>query len=202
MSDSVSIESLRGVLAQIGREGHVADDRPSLERLRIVAVDLLHAVSEVLGDNHEHIERQRRASASQQKPTAAPGGDKSNSLGKVTLRAPRERLAGWQIARVVAYIDSHIDAEICTPQLAALTRLSSFHFCRAFHESLGTPPHRYVMRKRVERAQSIMLNTNVPLGQVAGDCGMADQSHFTKVFRRFVGESPGAWRRARTSQVG
>jgi AraC family transcriptional regulator len=106
-------------------------------------------------------------------------------------------LAGWQINRVTSHIDAHLDSPIHIQELALLARLSAYHFSRVFRDTFGTPPHRYVMRKRVERAQGLMLNTHSPLGQIAADCGMADQAHFNKLFRRFIGESPGAWRRAR-----
>ena len=85
--------------------------------------------------------------------------------------------------------------------LAALVELSSFHFCRAFRDSFGDSPHAYVTRRRIERAQGLMLTTDNSLSQVAMDCGLADQAHFNRLFRRFVGESPGAWRRARVIMV-
>jgi AraC family transcriptional regulator len=55
------------------------------------------------------------------------------------------------------------------------------------------------MRRRIERAQGLMLQTNLSLAQIALDCGLADQAHLNKSFRRFVGQSPGAWRRARSA---
>jgi len=57
----------------------------------------------------------------------------------------------------------------------------------------------YIMRRRVERAQGLMLTTNIPLAQIAVSCGIADQAHFNRLFRRFVGETPGTWRRARVA---
>jgi AraC-like DNA-binding protein len=54
----------------------------------------------------------------------------------------------------------------------------------------------------VEHAQRLMLATDAPLSQIALDCGLADQAHFSRLFRRFVGESPRSWRRARVSPAG
>jgi AraC-like DNA-binding protein len=51
----------------------------------------------------------------------------------------------------------------------------------------------------MERAQGLMLSTDKALSEIAAECGLADQSHFTRLFRRFVGESPAAWRRARAN---
>jgi transcriptional regulator GlxA family with amidase domain len=90
-----------------------------------------------------------------------------------------------------------LDGSITTQDLATIAKVSIYHFTRAFRESLSETPHEYVMRRRVERAQGLMLTTNMALGRIAIDCGFADQAHFNKLFRRLVGESPGAWRRAR-----
>jgi AraC-like DNA-binding protein len=70
---------------------------------------------------------------------------------------------------------------------------------RAFRESFGCPPHAYLMRRRMECAQGLMLTTNTPLGQIALECGLADQSHLSRLFHKFVGETPAAWRRARVN---
>jgi AraC family transcriptional regulator len=109
----------------------------------------------------------------------------------------RGGLAPWQIQRVTAHIESHLDGPITTQDLATIAKVSTYHFTRAFRESLSETPHGYVMRRRVERAQGLMLTTNVALGRIAIDCGFADQAHFNKLFRRLAGQSPGAWRRAR-----
>jgi transcriptional regulator GlxA family with amidase domain len=98
---------------------------------------------------------------------------------------------------------AHIEANLSTPMrnkdLAAIARLSQFHFNVAFRNSIGEAPHGYIIRRRVERAQGLMLSTEKPLSEVAAECGMADQAHFTRLFRRIVGESPAAWRRARVN---
>jgi transcriptional regulator GlxA family with amidase domain len=111
----------------------------------------------------------------------------------------RGGLAPWQLRRVTAHIESHLGGPITTKDLATIAKVSTYHFTRAFRESVSETPHEYVMRRRVERAQGLMLTTNIALGGIAIDCGFADQAHFNKLFRRFAGESPGAWRRARVT---
>ena len=106
-------------------------------------------------------------------------------------------LAPWQVRKVTIYVDAHLDRTIRNEDLAALVRLNPSHFGRAFRSSFGEPPHEYVIRRRVERAQGLMLSTAASLSDIALDCGLADQSHLTRLFRRVVGESPRAWRRAR-----
>ena len=109
----------------------------------------------------------------------------------------RGGLAPWQIRKVTSHIEANLDRSIKNEELAELVRLNPSHFGRAFRNSLGEPPHEYVIRRRVERAQGLMLSTDASLSDIALDCGLADQSHLTRLFRRFAGESPRAWRRAR-----
>ncbi len=110
--------------------------------------------------------------------------------------ATRGGLAPWQVRRVTEHIEEHLSSTIRLQDLASIARLSHSHFCRAFKESMGHPAHAYVMRRRVHRAQGLMLTSAESLSQIAALCGMADQAHFCKLFRRLVGESPNAWRRA------
>lgn len=114
-----------------------------------------------------------------------------------TPESVRGGLAPWQIRKVTSHIESHLEHPIRNEDLATLVRLKVSHFGRAFRNSFGEPPHEYVMRRRVERAQGLMLSTNESLCQIALDCGLADQSHLTRLFRRVAGETPRAWRRAR-----
>jgi AraC family transcriptional regulator len=117
------------------------------------------------------------------------------------VEAVRGGLAPWQFRRITTSIDANLDGTLRTADLATLVGLCARHFTRAFSESFGYTPHRCVMRRRVERAQRLMLTTAAPLGQIALECGLADQAHFSKLFLRFAGESPASWRRARTCQA-
>lgn len=114
------------------------------------------------------------------------------SSGKV-----RGGLAPWQMRRVVEHIEANLASTLRLGDLAKLVKLSHSHFCRAFKESFGQPAHSYVMHRRLEVAQGLMLTTSDSLSRIAAICGMADQAHFCKRFRRLVGEPPNAWRRAR-----
>ncbi|ORE90371.1 AraC family transcriptional regulator [Aurantimonas sp. 22II-16-19i] len=113
-----------------------------------------------------------------------------------TARSVRGGLAAWQIRQVVRHIDAGLSETIRLDELAAVARLSNSHFSRAFRISLGETPHRFVMRRRIEEAQHLMLTTRSPLSRIAGDCGLTDQAHLTRLFRRFVGDTPLNWRRA------
>ena len=117
---------------------------------------------------------------------ASPGGE------PVPVRGG---LAPWQKRKVDRYIQQRLERTLRVKELAEQVSLSVSHFCRAFRESFGASPHLHLTRLRVERAQRLMLTTQDPLSQIALACGMADQAHLSKLFRRAVGEPPNAWRR-------
>jgi AraC family transcriptional regulator len=115
--------------------------------------------------------------------------------GRSRSAASRGGLAPWQVKRVAAYIEAHFDSNVRAAELARVVRLSTSHFCRAFRESFGESPIAYVTRRRMRHAQVIMLLCREPLSQIALHCGMCDQAHFTRVFRKIVGINPSVWRR-------
>jgi AraC family transcriptional regulator len=106
-------------------------------------------------------------------------------------------LAGWQIARVRAFIDKNLDGTIHTKDLSAVARRSAAHFARSFKHSFGESPHAYVMRRRLEKACHLMITTSEPLSQIALSVGFSDQSHLCKRFKEALGQSPSNWRRER-----
>jgi AraC-like DNA-binding protein len=92
--------------------------------------------------------------------------------------------------RICEYIDSHIDEKICLEALAAMAGLSVHHFARAFAQSVGIPPHSYLLQRRIERAQHMLRDTKLPLSEIALAVGFFDQSHLARHFRRLVGTPP------------
>jgi AraC family transcriptional regulator len=161
---------------------------PLLERLSAVVTELFNAANHALLNEHGPAEEcMQRA-----------GAPAARALPNTQVRGG---LAPWQIRKLTTYVEANLDRTITTRCLADIARLSSFHFCRAFRDSFGDSPHGYVIRRRMERAQGLMLTTSASLGQIAADCGLADQAHFNKLFRKFAGVSPGAWRRARATGV-
>jgi len=105
-------------------------------------------------------------------------------------------LASWQERKVRDYVDDNLDSSILVEDLADIVSLSAAHFCRAFKKSFCATPHAYIVQRRVMRAQELMRSTRSPLSQIALDCGFADQTHLSKLFRRLTGRTPNAWRRA------
>jgi len=107
----------------------------------------------------------------------------------------RGRLPRWQVKRLVAHIEENLDRPITSESLTALTGTSTGHFFRTFKATFGQAPFAYIASRRIARAKQLMQTTNHPLCQIALDCGLCDQSHLTRLFRRFVGMTPSQWRR-------
>jgi AraC-like DNA-binding protein len=98
-------------------------------------------------------------------------------------------------------VERHFDSTIRIASLAAEIKLTPSRFSGAFRASFGVSATRYIVRRRLRLAQQLMLNTTLPLAHIAVACGMYDQPQFTRLFQRYVGHSPGAWRRARQACV-
>lgn len=92
------------------------------------------------------------------------------------------------------YIHTHLGETIILEDLATSVALSRSHFARRFRRSTGTSPHEFVLRLRVEQAETLLSRTSLPLLDVALRCGFADQSHLTRVFKKRVGTTPGHYR--------
>lgn len=104
-------------------------------------------------------------------------------------------LAAWQTRRVKEFIEASLDSSIRLRDCASKARLSAGYFSHAFKATFGTTVCHYIRRRRIERAQQLMLLSKEPLSQIALACGFADQAHYCRVFREVVGQSPNAWRR-------
>lgn len=104
-------------------------------------------------------------------------------------------LAPWQEKRVRAYIDANLGEQLRLSALAEEVRLSVSHFGRAFGKSFGETFVNHVAQRRIERAQALMDEASLGLSQIALVCGFADQPHFSRTFRRYVGVTPNQWRR-------
>ena len=114
---------------------------------------------------------------------------------QVGARSLRGGLAPWQERRAKQVMDANLDGEILLNELAKQCGLSSSHFSRAFRQSTGTSPHRWLLYQRVEKAKRLLRDRQSSLSEVALACGFADQSHLTRVFAKLLGVGPAAWRR-------
>lgn len=114
-----------------------------------------------------------------------------------TRHAAHGGLTARQLRSAKEFMRAHLGRDILLAQLADLCGLSATHFARAFRQSTGTSPHRWLLDQRIEHAKRLLLEEGALL-DVALDCGFADQSHFTRTFTKHVGTSPGRWRRSQS----
>jgi AraC family transcriptional regulator len=110
-------------------------------------------------------------------------------------RVYRGGLAAWQALRARELIETHLGDDMSLARLAAECELSVRHFSRAFAQTFGMPPHRYLTRRRVELALELLKVRTLSIPEIALKCGFVDQSHLTRVFAAHIGSSPGHWRR-------
>ena len=99
--------------------------------------------------------------------------------------------------RVLELMHGEPAAHLTIEALAREAGLSPAHFARAFKESTGRAPHRYLMELRLDHARSLLDAADVTLSDVALRAGFADQAHFTRFFKRQFGVTPGAVLRSR-----
>ena len=110
------------------------------------------------------------------------------------LRQYRGGLSINRLRFITGYIDEHLETDLALVDLANILQMSVFHFLRSFKQSTGLPPHQYVLRKRIERAKSLLVDPTISIAEVALRCGFGSQSNFTTAFRRLTNVTPGAYR--------
>jgi AraC family transcriptional regulator len=115
--------------------------------------------------------------------------------------APFERpnvaeLARWRLKRAIDYVEARLAEPVSLADLASATGLTRMHFAAQFRAATGLRPHEYLLRRRIERAQEMLAGTDMSVVDVALSVGFQTQSHFTSVFKRFVGQPPRAWRQS------
>jgi AraC family transcriptional regulator len=118
--------------------------------------------------------------------------------GEETTRAlPPNRggLASWQMRAVITYIEEHLNEQISLITLARLARLSQHHFCRAFKQSFGIPPHGYHLQRRMQQAKVLLSDRANSITEVGLILGYANSSSFSLTFRKITGQTPSQFRR-------
>lgn len=95
-----------------------------------------------------------------------------------------------KLTQVLEYIQAYLDQDIPLADLAALTGMSQYHFCRLFKRSLGVTPHQYVMKQRIERSKQLLKQKDLAIADIALMCGFKTQSHLTTLFRKSTGTTP------------
>lgn len=109
---------------------------------------------------------------------------------------PNLTLSATQLARARETIEARLAERLTLTDLSADMGMSEDHFGRLFKRATGMPAHQFVIRCRVDRARRLLAETATPIAEIAFECGFADQVHLTRSFRRIVGTTPAAFRKA------
>ena len=111
------------------------------------------------------------------------------------------RAAAWEsrqrerLERVRGLIDRHFNARLDLERMAREACLSRYHFLRSFKEQFGETPHRYLTRRRLERARELLRSGDHSVTEVCFEVGFESLGSFSSLFRRTTGESPDRYRR-------
>jgi AraC family transcriptional regulator len=119
-------------------------------------------------------------------------------LGRKNAAAAETQAPRW-LQRVVERLNEEFTDNISSEDLALEARVHPVHlasvFRRFYRESIGE----YVQKRRVSHASKLLLNREIPLADIAYTSGFSDQSHFNRIFKRFTGTTPGAFRTSMNS---
>lgn len=132
------------------------------------------------------------------------GGENASALVYEYVLALRrcmfsaKRLTANSIAaEAIVYIDSNYMQDISDEQLAALSGVSVQHFCRVFKAETSMRPLEYLAGRRLAEAKSLLVNTDMEIGEIGKAVGYGDRNYFGIVFRRAEGVSPREYRRSK-----
>lgn len=113
------------------------------------------------------------------------------------LRGPklRESLPAFRLKRVLEFVEAHLGDPLSLADLTLIAGGSVFHFSRAFRNSTGYTPYKYVLQRRVARAKLLLTTTSLSVASIASASGFHDAVHLTRTFSRLVGTTPARYRR-------
>ena len=106
------------------------------------------------------------------------------------------RLTPAELRSVVGYVEERLESSLSLQQLADVVGMNVYNFLRSFRQSTGIPPHQYILKRRVERAKTLLLDRELSIAEIAVRCGFYSQSHLTTAFHRLTQVTPRRFRRA------
>ncbi|MGF6781574.1 helix-turn-helix domain-containing protein [Paraburkholderia sp. GAS334] len=108
-------------------------------------------------------------------------------------------LAEWRLKRSLDFIEQNMGRDIGLEELARNSDMTPHYFCRAFRKSVGMPPYRYLVSRRIERSKELLTSTSMDVIEIALELGFSSHAHFSNTFRSLVGCAPTIYRsRSRT----
>ena len=175
-------EALRLAREVLTASGPVLDLGPAVvDRLAAVCLHLIHEPKQTPG----------------MVSTAAYAAVTALHDGVFGTRGDLEAEMPAAMARVAEFIDANLGVPLPVDRLAAVAGVSRAHFVRQFTASLGVPPSSYVLARRLDRIERLLLATEMKVGEIAKATGFADANYLAKAFRRHRGMAPLEFRATR-----
>jgi AraC family transcriptional regulator len=110
-------------------------------------------------------------------------------------------LQPWLLHRVIDFMEANLHTSLTLQEIATQTGLSRMHFAAQFRRSTGCSPHAFLLKRRLEKAKEMLVTDAIPLRDVALAVGFQSQAHFTTIFRKLMGTTPGRWRASNLSDL-
>ncbi|MBW4451761.1 MAG: AraC family transcriptional regulator [Nostoc indistinguendum CM1-VF10] len=120
---------------------------------------------------------------------------KRYSTQKFIIREYTGGLPKHKLKEAIAHINDNLDQNLSLAEIAAIAQISPHYFASLFKQSMGIAPHQYITKCRVERAKYLLAKRELSIIQVSQLVGFQSQSHFTKVFRKYIGITPQAFKK-------
>jgi AraC family transcriptional regulator len=119
-------------------------------------------------------------------------------LQQYAVRRPKQPidehgLSIYILRQVLEYIQVHLSQDLSIAELAQMVGMSTYYFIRLFKKSMHITPRQYIIHQRVERAKALLRSRDLPIIEVASQCGFTSQSHFTTMFRQATKTTPKAY---------
>jgi len=108
-------------------------------------------------------------------------------------------LPSARLRHVLDYIEANLADDTSIPRLAEIARVGPRQFERLFVQSVGVPPHQYILRRRIAGSKDLLLNSHLSLAEISARLGFHNQAHFATAFRNKVGMTPSTFRRRRSA---
>lgn len=112
---------------------------------------------------------------------------------------PTADFSAFRLHKIMNAVLDHPEAEHSLEQMAAAASITPSHFCRVFKRATGITPHQYVLKARLDKAQQMLVQSDLNLAAVAEAMGFTSQSHFSRAFRAYAGTSPREYRNRRSN---
>ena len=114
--------------------------------------------------------------------------------GGLEFDIPTSGFSAYRLHRVMNHVVENLGTELSVEIMAGMVNLTPSHFCRIFKQATNLTPHQFVMKARLEKAQELLTQSSLAVGEISEMLGFNSQSHFTRAFRDFSGSPPGVWR--------